>query len=184
MRRSRGRVSAQYWIDVAARELCARGPDALTIDLLCRKTRKTKGSFYAHFDNYDAFLIALAADWRKRNTEAVIQTVDEKGTPNDRLATLNHLAVRLDAKLDHGMRMLAARNSLIADAVAEVDETRISYLADLYRAAAGYSRTEARDLATIEYAAFVGLPLLAPRRSTRELERLYKAFIRFTSRRL
>lgn len=178
------RLSAQHWIDVAAEELSERGPDALTIDALCRKTRKTKGSFYAHFDSHDAFLAALAAHWRERNTEAVVRSADEKTTPRDRLAMLNYVAVRLDARLDQGMRMLADRNPHIAEAVAEVEETRIAYLADLYLVTGDYSENEARDLATIEYAAYVGLQLVGSKRTPHELERLYQAFTKLTSRRV
>lgn len=181
MRRKQARVSAQYWIDVAAKALSKRGPDALTIDAMCRATGKTKGSFYAHFDNHDAFLAALAAYWRENATEAVIRSVDSAAS-NRRLSLLNTLAVRVDSRLDQGMRSLAGVSQLVAEAVADVDKTRTAYLAGLYRAAGGYSDSEARDLAAIEYAAYVGLQQIKPKRGPRELERLYAAFTKLISR--
>lgn len=174
-------MCAQDWIDVATKALAERGPDALTIDALCVRAGKTKGSFYAHFDSHDAFLVALAADWRERNTLAAIRRADAAPTPCDRMAVLNHIAARLDPGLDHGMRMLGDRHPLVASAVAEVEEIRIGYLADLYRATGSHSETEARDLATLEYAAYVGLQLVGSKRAPHELERLHGAFTKLTS---
>lgn len=172
------RASAQYWIDLATEALCEHGPDALTIDALCRKSGKTKGSFYAHFDSHDSFLLRLAAHWRERNTEAVIQAADVKPAAQDRLAMLNYLAVRLDMRLDQGMRLLAERSLRIAEEVTEVDEARIAYLTDLHQATGPFPDGEAMDIATIEYAAYVGLHLIRPKRAPEELERLHKAFTR------
>lgn len=176
------RASAQYWIDVAAKALSEHGPDELTIDALCRKIRKTKGSFYAHFENHDAFLAALVTYWRESNTQAVTRVVAEGASPRDRLALLNHVAVRLDAKFDQGMRRLADRNHLVSDAVAKVDEMRIAYLASLYEATGDYSESEAADLATVEYAAYVGLQQINPNRAPDELERLYASFAKLVLR--
>lgn len=176
------RASAQHWIDVAAKALSKHGPDELTIDKLCRKTRKTKGSFYAHFDNYDAFIAALVAYWRESNTKAVARVVAEGTSPRDRLALLNHIVVRLDARFDQGMRKLADRNPLVSDAVAKVDEMRIAYLASLYVATQEFSQSEASDLAAIEYAAYVGLQQISPNLAPDEMERLYAAFAKLTLR--
>lgn len=181
-RKVKSRASARYWIDIATAELRKRGPTALTIDALCRKTGKTKGSFYAHFENHDAFLAALAAEWRRRNTEAIIANVDTERLPRNRLAKLNQAALRLDADLERGLRWLAEGNAIVATAVAEIDRARTSYLAGLYQAVRGRAWTEAMDLAVIEYAAYVGLQFLRPKRDTPELERLHRAFERFISR--
>jgi AcrR family transcriptional regulator len=183
MKQMRGpRISAQFWLDIAIDNLCEHGPDALTIEALCRKANRTKGSFYAHFHNYEAFLLALVALWRTRNTEAVIQGADEMATPQDRLAVLNHLVLRLDPRLGERMRELADRYPFIAAAIIAVDEERVAYLAGLYMAADTMSDSDARDLATIEYATYVGLLRMGPPRDLAEMERLYQAFLRLTGR--
>ncbi|WP_374656409.1 TetR/AcrR family transcriptional regulator [Dongia sp.] len=181
-REKKPRVSARDWVEIALTELSSHGPDAITIDALCRRAGKTKGSFYAHFDSFDAFLAALATHWRARNTETVMRDADAAASPRDRLARLNAIAVRLDARLDQGMRKLAGKSPLIAAAVAKVDEMRIAYLARLHQAAGGFPARAAKDLATIEYAAYVGLPLIGPERGLDELERLHRTFTRLISR--
>jgi AcrR family transcriptional regulator len=177
------RVSAAYWVELGLRDLARRGPDAVTIDALCREAGKTKGSFYAHFESHDAFLSALAEAWRQRDTEAVMRAADAAPTASDRLAALDRLAIRLDPKLDRAMRQLSDRHAGIADAVGAVDETRIAYLARLHVAAKHGSEEEARDIATIEYAAFAGLDIVRPGQDLATLERLHATFERLLSRR-
>jgi AcrR family transcriptional regulator len=175
------RRAALQWIEVGLRELSEHGPDALTIDALCRRTGKTKGSFYAHFDSHRAFLGSLVRCWLERNTEALLQAANVETTPRGRLNKLNELAVRLDAKLDQGMRALAERHPELAEAITEVDSIRITNLACLHRAVRNCSEAEAIDLATIEYAAFIGFQYVYPKRSIGELERLNVAFVEMTS---
>lgn len=175
------RLTARQWIEIGLRELCENGPDALTIDALCRNNGKTKGSFYAHFASHDAFLASLARCWFERNTEVLLQATNAEPLPQDQLKRLNHLAVRLDAKLDQGIRALAWRHPALAEAVSDVDAIRIANLTRLHRAMRNCSETEASDLATIEYAAYIGLQTMQPWRSVDELERLYKAFEQLVS---
>lgn len=170
------RLSAQQWIETGLRELSEHGPDALTIDALCRRTGKTKGSFYAHFGSHGAFLEALVQCWLERNTEALLQAANAEPTPQGRLNKLNALAVRLDTELDQGMRALAERHPTLTEAVSKVDDIRISNLARMHCAVRSCSEAEALDLATIEYAAFIGFQSMHPKRSVGELERLYRVF--------
>jgi AcrR family transcriptional regulator len=178
---TKARLSAHQWIEVGLRELSEHGPDALTIDALCRRTGKTKGSFYAHFGSHGAFLGSLVRSWLERNTVALLQAADVEPTPRGRLNKLNALALRLDAKLDQGMRALAERHPALSEAVSEVDSIRIANLARLHRAVRNCTEAESIDLATIEYAAFIGFQFMYPKRDVGELERLYVAFEEMTS---
>lgn len=173
---TKARLSAQHWIEIGLGELSEHGPDALTIDALCRMTGKTKGSFYAHFRSHGAFLESLVECWLERNTEALLQAADAEPTPRGRLSKLNDLAVHLDAKLDQGMRALAERHPALTEAVSEVDGIRIANLARLHRSVRKCSEAEATDLATIEYAAYIGFQFMHPKHSVGELKRLYLAF--------
>lgn len=178
---SKMRASSEDWLDLGLVALAEDGPDALTIDGLCRRAGKTKGSFYAHFASHDVFLAALAGHWRQRHTEAVIERVESEGAPEDRMTLLNQIAVRLDARVGHGMRRLAERNADVARVVAEIDERRIGYLMRLHLASGRFSANDARDLALIEHAAFVGLHAVGFGRDPVEMERLYRTFARLTS---
>lgn len=66
--------------------------------------------------------------------------------------------------------------------MAEVDDFRISHLADLYLATGQYSAAQAIDLATIEYAAYIGLRVVGSNRTPHERTQLYEALSKLTSR--
>jgi AcrR family transcriptional regulator len=164
--------SIHFWIDIGLRELAASGPEALTVEALCRKAGKTKGSFYAHFAGHDDFLFTLVRCWRERDTEAPIAATEAETTTQGQIATLNDLASQIDARLERGIRTLADRHPAIAERMAEVDEIRISYLARLIQTACHRSNEEARDLALIEYAAYLGFQALRPRIDLNQLTHL------------
>lgn len=176
-----GRVGAGYWVALGLRRLAEWGPDGLTIDSLCHEAGKTRGSFYAHFKNHDAFLLALIAQWRAESSEALIDNLSAQRDPADQLRGLNRLAMMLDPSLERGIYRLAERNSLVAAAVLEVEELRLDYLASRYRAMGQRIKPMAADLAAIEYAAFVGFQRAGAARSDLEFERLHQTFLSLVS---
>lgn len=52
------------WLALGLAALAEQGPAGLTIEALCRRADKTKGSFYAHFPAIETYLSALALDTR------------------------------------------------------------------------------------------------------------------------
>lgn len=172
------RMSVLDWLDFGLETLAEGGPDSLTIDGLCLRAGKTKGSFYAHFQSHDEFIIALAVHWRKRYTENVIERVEAEAEPQQRMEHLNRIVIHLDPRIGHGMRRLAEKNQEVEQMVAEIDQIRISYLADLHFASGNFTPEDARDLAIIENAAFIGLTATGYGKNAAEMERLYSTFMR------
>jgi len=84
--------------------------------------------------------------------------------------------------LESGIRQLAQVNRQVGEIVREADKTRENWLAERYAASNRYDRTEAQNLAKIEYAAFVGFRLIDPDLSARQARDLYDAFLAFTDR--
>ena len=174
------RFNRKSWILLGLDALKNDGPEALTVEELCNLAEKTRGSFYFHFSTIDDFLHALADHWA---TEFTDQIVDRAAEPAyERRDLLNQLAGRLDPKIEHGMRKLAARKNSIAEIVGRADTDRISYLAKLYSLSGAYSEGEAQALAKIEYAAFTGFQLTMPDLSIDESRALYEQFLKLTGR--
>jgi AcrR family transcriptional regulator len=171
-------MSALDWLDFGLETLAEGGPESLTIDGLCLRAGKTKGSFYAHFQSHDEFITALALHWRKRYTDNVIERVETEAEPQHRMEHLNRIVIHLDARIGHGMRRLAEKNQKVEQMVAEIDQVRISYLADLHLASGNFTPEDARDLAIIENAAFIGLTATGYGKRPAEMERLYSTFVR------
>lgn len=166
------------WLDLGLTALAEQGPSGLTIEALCRRAGKTKGSFYAHFPAIEAYLAALAGHWRETHTLRLMQEVDKGGAAQDRLIALDRMALALDMRVEQGMRRLAQLDASVAATCAEVDRERIGYLVRLHGESGRFTPDEALALARVEYAAFIGFQQLDLGLSQDDLHECYATFMR------
>lgn len=150
------RFAQDDWLDLGLTALAEAGPAALTIDALCQRAGKTKGSFYAHFVGAATYATALAEHWRERHTRQLIEVTQSEDPPDARLLMLEQMALRLDSRVEQGMRRLATLDAGVMRICAEVDRERIAYLAELHRTSGRFDSQDALALARLEYAAFIG----------------------------
>lgn len=176
------RLSATGWLTLGFKALAEGGPEALTIEALCTRAGRTRGSFYHHFATIDAYRAALAEHWRGVHTEEVIRRAETRSAPLGKLDLLNTLAAALDPRVERGFRRLAAADAAVATVCRAVDRRRIAYLSGLYQATGRFTDAEAEALARIEYAAFVGFQSIAPDATPAELRATYEAFLGLTGR--
>jgi len=166
------------WLALGLTALAEQGPAGLTIEALCRRAGKTKGSFYAHFPAIEAYLAALAGHWRETHTIRLMQQVDEGGAAQDRLIALDRMALALDVRVEQGMRRLAQLDAGVASICTEVDRERIGYLEKLHGESGRFTPEETLALARVEYAAFIGFQQLDLGLSPQELHDCYGTFMR------
>jgi AcrR family transcriptional regulator len=176
------RLRRSDWLALGLSALAEQGPAGLTIEALCRRAGKTKGSFYAHFPAIEAYLAALAGHWRETFTLRLMQETDKGGPAQDRLIALDRMALALDVGVEQGMRRLAQLDPGVAATCAEVDRERIGYLESLHGESGRFTPEEALALARIEYAAFVGFQQLDLGLSPQELHDCYGSFMRLLLR--
>ena len=142
--------------------------EALTVDRLCAGLRKTKGSFYHHFRDLDAYLAELLARWEDELTEAPIRLAKREPDPRRRGARLDRAVLGLDHRLDGAVRAWALWDPRARAAMERVDQRRIEYLAELCQLS---GLRQPRVLAELEYVAFVGAQqvglLTSPARAAR-----------------
>lgn len=163
------RLSRGDWLDAGMALLAADGAGALTLERLCAATGRTRGSFYHHFPaGMDAFAQAVIGHWRELHCEKIIRTV---GGPDPR-AELDRMALELDGAVERAMRLWAETDAGAREAVAAADQRRLDFLAAVIARDAGRSPADARELAAIEYAAYVGATWLFPGADRRWLARL------------
>ncbi len=164
------RFSAADWITLGLEALAAGGAEAIKLDAICTAARLTRGSFYHHFADHEAFMVALAKAWAVQNTSrlgAALEGLEETDARH-----LNDMALDLDFTLEVGIRELALRVPQVGAILEEADAKRLSVLADLARARFGVSDQAAADLAFMEYAAFCGMMLIRPQLDRETLLRL------------
>src|SRR5262249_9553048 len=85
------RLTAQDWIDFGLTALAREGSDALKADVLARKLGVSRGSFYWHFADLDAFHARVIARWKQVATEGIIADIERYRSRDERLdALLRH----------------------------------------------------------------------------------------------
>lgn len=121
------RLTAQDWIDFALQALARTGFDALKADVLARKLGISRGSFYWHFADLDAFHRQVIARWKEAATEAIIADI-ERGSREERIEALLRHAFGGGAAVEVRMRAWAESNAAAARALAEIDRRRRAYI--------------------------------------------------------
>lgn len=150
----RQRLSRQSWIDAGLTALIAEGSNAVAAEPLARKLNATKGSFYWHFKDVSDLHRAITLDWQTRAFAKVVDALSDSGTPEKRLR-------RFGSKLlgdteESAFRIWAFRDAKVAEAMAQVDAERLTYLANLLKKLGISNPAFAQSC----LAALVGLPLL------------------------
>ena len=176
------RFNKTDWLDFALQVLAKHGPDSLSIERLCKRAKRTKGSFYHHFSDHQTFLDELLAHWQQLNLHAPIEGSSDGNVP-ERLASLNRLASVIDPQVEVGLRRLAARNPQVQKAVTRVDQARLDYLVQLY-SEGGMTAADALNAAKLQYSGFVGAQILWPatfEKESVELGELLDELLRRTS---
>jgi AcrR family transcriptional regulator len=129
--RRNGRVAKQDWLAGGMEMLGRRGPGAIRIDAMCAQLGVTKGSFYWHFTDRQAFLGSLLAYWEYKATQAIIERVEASGgAPRSRILSLlqEGLSGQFDFSAELAIRHWARNDRLAAAAVKRVDARRIEFL--------------------------------------------------------
>src|ERR687888_537455 len=83
--RSSNQLSASDWVRAAMEAIVEHGVAAVAVEPLAARLGATKGSFYHHFANRDALIVAALEDWETAQTEAVIERLDLIRDPGERL---------------------------------------------------------------------------------------------------
>lgn len=116
--------------------------------------------------------------WKQRHTlDLADAALAEAG--KERAQKLSDLANHLDHGLERAIRQFAQGNDTARAVVREVDDLRTEFVAGLYETQ-GLGMDEARDIARIEYAAFVGSQIVWPEMPAAErvaLDRRFAALV-------
>ena len=150
------------WIEEGLSILETEGDALLTVQTLCRRVERTKGSFYHHFRDRDGFVQALLEEWERRSTDRLIAAVGSEGSVEDRLRRLNHEASEEGSpRMERAVRAWAAREPGAREALDRVDGRRLRFLEELMAERMGKGEA-ARRMARVFQLVFVGAQHLEP----------------------
>lgn len=167
------RVPRQAWIEEGFRILASEGDGALTVEALCQRLRRSKGSFYHHFDGRPGYVADLLGEWERQATDRLIETGHTEAPVEDRLRAVNRQASELrNARLERAIRGWAAREPVARGVQDRVDRRRLAFLEELCAERMGEG-DPALHLARVFQLAFVGAQHVEP---PLEGEDLYRTF--------
>lgn len=149
----------QDWIDLAVKTLRLEGPARFTVDHLCRRARRTKGSFYHHFKGIEELTGAVARHWADAESEAVGRAASAGATPMERLRALLALTETSDHRLERGVRALIVNDRELTEIVRNADDRRELVTTTLLAAAYGIQGGEAHHFARLFHALHLAAPL-------------------------
>jgi len=156
------RLTAVDWIKGAFRALKSGGIQAVRIEAIARELQVSKGSFYHHFKDLSDLQTKMIQHWEARATKDVIDGLEAAGgSARNRLELLIEAALS-DLDLPYGgpgaeaaIRAWSFHNAQVETAQAQVDKTRLTYVAKLF-AEVGHANDVASDWARLFLSSYLG----------------------------
>ena len=155
------RKSKEDWFSAGMELLIQHVDDGLNIEKMAVQAGVTKGSFYHHFANLNAYKTALLEHLERTGFADVIQPVDTSAPPAEQLRQLTDHISRLNLAEQKAVRLWAERDEQARALVARLDDKRLTYLTELATEMTGDPQRGA-FLARLGYAFFLGSFQMSP----------------------
>jgi AcrR family transcriptional regulator len=151
-------LSAKDWLDQGLKALAEHGYTALKAEPLAKALGVSRGSFYWHFADVEAFHAAILEHWREVAAERIIAEVEASAGGENPLQLLLRRVFGERLALERAVRSWATVNRAARAAVQAIDRRRIRYVQGLL-GSSGLSPEVAGARAQILYWAFLGFAL-------------------------
>lgn len=151
-------LSASDWLDQGIRTLAQDGFTALKAEPLAKAMGVSRGSFYWHFADVEAFHAEILKYWREIAAERIIDDVEAAAGKHNALEFLLHRVFGERLALENAVRRWAVVDPAARAAVRAIDKRRLAYVERLLLDT-GISRDTARARAQILYWAYLGFAL-------------------------
>ncbi len=160
----RVQLDRDAWVVAATDVLAEEGIAGLRVEVLAKRLKVTKGSFYWHFQDRRDLLMAVLQTWRDgRIRDIVKQTRADPGRELEQIYYVIDIystsRSRRGAMIELAVRDWARRDPEAAAIVAEVDDIRLRCARDLFLAC-GVPMEEASSRCMLLYAYVFGISLM------------------------
>ncbi len=153
---SMSRISKGEWLSKGIGILSTEGYHAIRIDYLCAKFKITKGSFYHHFESLEDYEKQLLRYWEKETQNGFQDVVKTAQTPEVRLRNMIKWVFSFSGTLELSLRAWALHNKRVKKLLTTIEGKRIELVMKMYTQI-GVPKTDARELAELAHAAWVGI---------------------------
>ncbi len=151
-------LTARDWLDQGLRTLAKSGFTALKAEPLAKAMGVSRGSFYWHFRDIDAFHAAILRHWREVAAEQIIANVEASSAGQNPMPVLLRRVFGGKPVLERAVRTWATVDPVARAAVQAIDRRRMSYVINLFERS-GLAPGVARARAQILYWMFLGFIL-------------------------
>lgn len=158
-------LDREAWLAAGLDAIAEEGFGAARILSLAKRLGVTRGSFYWHFRNHDAFVRALLEQWRDGELRALASWHYSTGNAEADLRRAVHRLVTGMARDGKGLRIelavqdYARRSAWAAGLAHEINRSRMAQGQALFEALTGES-VRARELTLLLYTCITGARLI------------------------
>jgi AcrR family transcriptional regulator len=149
------RLSAADWAQAALTAIGESGLQGVAVEPIAATLGTTKGSFYWHFANRDALVVAALELWERTYTEDVLALVDQEPDPLARLRKLFAAVTQAERAPVEVNLHAAADHPLLAPAVRRAVARRTAHT-EHQLTLIGLPPAEAHRRALLAYALYLG----------------------------
>lgn len=177
-----GSLTVKDWLDLAEIELAKNGISAVRVEVLAKKLKVTKGSFYWHFSDRNELFNKLLARWRIRSTNAIINRLNDANlTPVERLKSIFLLPHNKTGRINGGALEAAIRNwsqndENVRKTLDEVDSSRLIYISDIFKTLGNDSEVALVKAARFYYV-LQGMAIMDSNKSDSHLEEVFNMLL-------
>ena len=164
------------WVAGATEVLAEEGIAGLRVEVLAKRLKMTKGSFYWHFTDRRDLLLAVLSHWKEGRIRDIIKQT--RAQPGHELAQIYHVIDVYSASrsrrgmlIELAVRDWARRDPEASVIVAEVDDVRLRCARDLFLAC-GVPMDEASSRCMLLYAYVFGVSLMIYEKFDTDVARL------------
>jgi AcrR family transcriptional regulator len=150
--------SAKDWLNQGLKTLARDGFTALKAEPLAKAMGVSRGSFYWHFADVEAFHAEILKHWREIAAERIIADIDASAGKDNALQLLLHRVFGEKLALENAVRRWAVVDPAARAAVQAIDKRRLSYV-ERQMENSGLLPDVARARAQILYWAYLGFAL-------------------------
>ena len=164
------------WVAGATEVLAEEGIAGLRVEVLAKRLKVTKGSFYWHFTDRRDLLLAVLSHWKEGRIRDIIKQT--RAQPGRELEQIYHVIDVYSASrnrrgmlIELAVRDWARRDAEAGAIVAEVDDVRLRCARDLFLAC-GVPMEEASSRCMLLYAYVFGVSLMIYEKFDTDVARL------------
>ena len=163
-KKTRVQLDRQSWVAVAIEVMAEEGIAGLRVEVLAKRLKVTKGSFYWHFEDRRDLLVAILQHWKEGRIRDIIKQT--RVQPGEELGQIYHVIdvysasrSRRGMMIELAVRDWARRDPEATATVAEVDDVRLRCARELFLAC-GVPMEEASSRCMLLYAYVFGVSLM------------------------